>query len=817
MSDIYLWETFDRLGREALERNDFQQANEAFRSAVATAEELEAHDRLVLSLRNLAGTIRAQGQINDSFELLVRTLEVAEQHLDDQHSQIIEAHRDIASVCQELGYLDKADGHLKLVLAFEGLNASPLEQCETLLELAKLAMSRDLPHQAAHYYDRVVDIKTRELGEGHPEIAQALIWLSTAQFQSGQGPQATPSVDRAMKILESQFADEPVHLAQSLLAAAQLVEDSGQLESSLSYRKRALDLLAEHVEDGDPRIWDTREQIATSLAGLGKLEEAVELLEYCLRNREELEDFRRGGIFKNLGGLYLSLGRIEKADEHYVQASELLAGSLGKDHPVYLATQEERIQYLYFTGRIDEALELALGMIRATEERYGPGHPHTAQSYSSTALLAFKAERWEVSLELMKASEKIWLNLRPVPHDVLANCRTNIASCLLHLGQPDEAELSLLSAEEFAGPALLRTIETLRQEIAKQKNADEVPQDLPESPEELVTDEESDTLDLSNLEPPETTDSSQDPFEEIDQAPSPPDSEVEAEVEVEIAPEVEASEEDSEYALPDVVADFATSQPETQSEEPVSDVEEPSPGEEGSSEPQEFVERRRSPRASLVLNKFFDLKVTSDEESDPIQVRSFFVDLGTGGFRVNSERPLDPSSKLQINLPAELLGEEVELQAQVVWQKPLFGESYLQGLQFAGLTENQEQLIHQRFEGENSAGSTRNSRQHFRLYRPFPIKVRSPGNDSWVSSYATDLSLDGLGTRLTSSLSAEEEIKVRLELDFELPTVEVEARVAWSKEGDNGVTHGLQFASMGPVEAKTIKRYIDRCLEFSPD
>lgn len=791
MSDIYLWETFDRLGREALDRNDLNQANEAFRSAVTTAEELGSYDRLVLSLRNLAATLKIQGQLSDCYELLARTLEVAEQHLGDQHSQTIESHRDISSVCRELGYLDKADGHLKLVLAFESLHGSPQEQCETLLELAKLAMSREASHQAAHYYDRVVELKTRELGEKHPEVAQALLWLSTAHFKNGQPGTAGPAVDRAMQILEAQFSDEPLHLAQSLLAASQMMEEGSQAESALVYRKRALDLLTEHLTDEDPRIWDTRELIAGSLAGLGKLEEAVELLEYCLRNREQLDEHRRGGILKNLGALYLSLGKVEKADEHYVQASELLGKSLGKDHPIYLATQEERIQYLYFTGRTDEALNLALSMIRATEERYGPGHPHTAQSYSSTALLAFKAQRWEVALELMKAAEKIWLNLRPQPEDVLANCRTNIASCLQHLGRLEEAEEALLQAEEFADDTLRPLINNIRRQIAAHKSNPTGNEFQPSEAkvEDSVEQLEASTQDIENTGPePEVREQA---MEEM----SLPES---------AGPNQD--EEEMSLAVPAEKAGLQATEATEAPEAPPAEIASARP------DPEEFVERRRSPRASLALNKFFDLKVTSNTNSLPLQVRSFFVDLGLGGFRVNSERPLNSESELSVSLPSEVLGEEVEVKAQVVWQKPLFGESYLQGLQFAGLTEEQTRLIHQKLDGESGS---RSSRQHFRLYRPFPIKLRTENGDSWVSSYATDLSLDGLGTRLNSSLSAGEEIKVRLELDFELPAVEVEARVAWSKEGDNGVTHGLQFASMGPVEAKTIKRYIDRCLEFS--
>ena len=107
-------------------------------------------------------------------------------------------------------------------------------------------------------------------------------------------------------------------------------------------------------------------------------------------------------------------------------------------------------------------------------------------------------------------------------------------------------------------------------------------------------------------------------------------------------------------------------------------------------------------------------------------------------------------------------------------------------------------------------------RQHYRLYRPFPIEVRDSQGE-WVEGYASDLSLEGLGTRLTDKLEAGTTVRLRLKLDFELPTVDVSATVAWSLEGDRGVSHGLQFQTLAPVEAKTIKLYIDRCLEISPD
>lgn len=961
MSDAYLWETYDRLGREALDRRDLNQASEAFRSAVAVAEEIGSHDRLVLSLRNLAATMVDQALIGDSHELLNQTLDIAKSKLGDSHSQTIETQRDLSQVCKELGYLDKADGLLKTVLEYESLHGTPAQLSDTLESLAKLAQARDNPQLAAEYFERIVEIRTQAGGDESPEVAQALLWLSTALHQSGQAEAASAPLAVAFGILEKQFADAPEKLAQSLLAGAQLMVESGQFEPALEHQKRALDILSNHLEPTDPKLWETREFIATSLASLGKIEESIELLEYCLRNQTDAPQHRLGALNKNLGGLYLTLGKQDKAEELYQTASDLLEASLGAEHPAFLATQEERIQLFHFTGQSKKALDIALKCIRATESRFGPGHPNTAQTYASTALLAHSAREWETALELMRAAEKIWGTLRPVPEDVLANCRANIATCLVEMKRFDEAEVSLTLAEETAGPSLRPVLANLRQQLATQDTISEAnivddkesqptpseetaapeenkdtesvePKDdeplaieddpfalpdieelvagdivvdkaqdspeseeldldlsldeepLPESPIETVTEiseaaaddseqteeleatgelaavaevvaDEEESPSAPELVPEDTAESlEQEPQAETpDELETTPESEsleqeptLETEpasesLEQELVAELESEEsspEESEESLTEPSAEpdslvaqttdeeTAESAPEDVETESLDQLEEESPAAEmlagaeteeeaaaESSEPEPFVERRSAPRNPVSLNKFFDLRVAHPEVEDE-NVKSFLVDIGPGGLRINSEQPFPATGDLVLTLPAEVLGEETDLRAQVVWQKPLYGASFLQGIEFQDLTAVQKHLLNQRLDGDNGRA---NSRQHYRLYRPFPIKLLPPGQEEWLTSYATDLSLDGIGTRLKQPLEPDNELRLRLELEFELPTVEVEAKVAWSSEGENGVSHGLQFAAVGPVEAKTIKRYIDRCLEFSPD
>lgn len=922
MSDVYLWETYDRLGREALERQDLIQAEEAFRSAVATAEEIQSHDRLVLSLRNLAAVVSDQGGVSQAHDLLQRTLELAHQSLGPEHSQSIECKRDLAGLCRDLGYLDQATGYFTEVLDIERqINA--LEDIPgTLLSLAQIAQAQEKPEQAVTYYEQVVDLRRAQLGEHHPELAQSLIWLSSARLQAGLSSESEAPMAEAISLLEQQFEDRPQELAQSLMAGAQLMLEAGQLEGALQHQKRALALMQEHLAPEDPKIWEARQLMATSLAGLGNLQEAIELLEYCLHHDEEQDTPQRGALLKNLAGLYLTTQEVEKAEEHYQRASAILKRSLGEDHPAYLALLEEQIQMYHFLNRPKAALQLALRTIAATEHRFGPGHPNTAQVYATTALLAHNAEEWETALELMRAAEKIWGGLQPRPEDVLANCRTNIATCLLRLERFAEADQVLELAALGASPSLRSVIDGLKAQIvtaaegprvipltALEEDDFELPdvvdevnqtsqpvledfgfseqlpkvktglekeeEPKPETGSEFGLEEqfpvipepelnlqpdavgETPVLELSDplefepdLDPLFDLEAPLPIQESVESSPAEQDGAGSEAPATEEPPFEELAETESESSEPVLVEDSVgesspsgslASDPgqeeEPHGEEPdpeqtqeqfevevtppeleslLTSGQEPTKLPQRPTSPEPVTERRTAPRSSLSLNRLFDLQVASSKGGDSEAFKSFLVDLGPGGIRINSEAPFPQEEELILTLPAELLGQETQLRAEVVWQKPLYGASFIQGLAFLNPTSEQCELLGQRLNPENGSGRA-NSRQHFRLYRPFPIKVRVEGEDEWTPSYATDLSVNGLGTRLRAPLQRGEGIKVRLELEFELPTVEVEAKVAWSKGGENGISHGLQFGDVGPVEARTIKRYIDRCLEFSPD
>ena len=913
MSDVTLWDTYEKVGREALERKDFSQAIESFRAAVAVAEKLPGEDlRVVMSLRHLSSATGKAGQLSLAHDLLGRTEEIAVTRLGDAHSETVQVKRDLYDLSRQLGHLEQAEGYLVEVLAAVRAHGETEEFLEILELLAQLAGERGRLDDAAELYQQIVEARSTLYGEDHPSVAQALLWWATALSRSGHGEAAEEPLSRAYGMLERQFAEDPKSLAQSLLAGAELMSSGGRPAAALEHQKRALDLLTPLLEEGHQSLWDTREMIASSLATLGRLEESIELLEYCLKNRQA-RDHRTGAILKNLAGLYLSLQRVDHAEGLYRQASELLHQTLGPEHPASLATLEERIQLYHFTGRPQEALDLALTTIRPTEQRYGAGHPSTAQVYASTAVLAHAARKWETAYELMKAAEAIWESLTPRPLDVLSNCRLNMATCLVEMGRNAEALLALNKVTPAPGSSQEGVVRDLwarleaptpgPEETGKRRSikldlpisnsvepepemgsgprtweADPTPplaapepgternwgnltpvaEDNSEAPdsnpfEDIAFTDPDEDADLSFASAPALTATEDEPLaselaEDIAVSVEPDATEtlVEPEAVEQAFAETPAGEQASLESSPlweeprEHSWDEAETIPGLRAPEPAQDDETDGPGVSDAQprelpdqpapqasddsaddelatsidfDPQEGDDRRSSRRFNLGLNRFFDLSLRN-EQGELQVIRSFLVDLSSGGLRVNTERPLPLKETFELTLPAELLKEEMRMPARVTWQRALFGASHIQGLEFQEVSDAQRTRI-ETILGEGDLQER--GRQHYRLYRPFPIQISHHELPDWISSYASDLSLEGVGTRLETEIRTGQTVRIRLGLEFELPTVEVGATVAWSRYGSNGVSHGLRFEEVGPVEARTIRLYIDRCLELSPD
>ena len=90
-------------------------------------------------------------------------------------------------------------------------------------------------------------------------------------------------------------------------------------------------------------------------------------------------------IHNNLGVLYGEQRRLPDAEAHYRRGRDLLARTLGPDHPSTAMLETNLAMVLGFAGDYDEAEALLQGSLDRMAARLGPEHPDLALSHAELA------------------------------------------------------------------------------------------------------------------------------------------------------------------------------------------------------------------------------------------------------------------------------------------------------------------------------------------------------------------------------------------------------------------------------------------------
>lgn len=223
------------------------------------------------------------------------------------------------------------------------------------------------------------------------------------------------------------------------------------------------------------------------------------------------------------------------------------------------------------------------------------------------------------------------------------------------------------------------------------------------------------------------------------------------------------------------------------------------------------VEARKSPRLNRILAA--ELQIVPGADPEPLNL--FLVDLSLSGMRINTDRELPDDSPFYLRIPLEGLGQtlpgDLALACRVAWKKGLVGGTWVHGLEFL-----QDDLqARPTIEDLLRSCTSETGRRRFRLNRLLPISLQLDPEGPWKELYASDLSTGGMCAQLGQKLERHHPVSVRVHLEFDLPTVELQARVAWTGEQPHGrVETGLEFLDVDEYVSLTIDRYIDRCLSL---
>jgi len=225
-------------------------------------------------------------------------------------------------------------------------------------------------------------------------------------------------------------------------------------------------------------------------------------------------------------------------------------------------------------------------------------------------------------------------------------------------------------------------------------------------------------------------------------------------------------------------------------------------------------ERRVAQRKGVRLNKLIMAQLQHGDESTGLYLH--LVDISAGGVRVNGDVEFPVSESFHLKLQTESFGGEVcsefpelEVEARVVWSKRLLGGMFVSGLQFLNMSDKAKACVAKILEICSPEGK----RLRFRLNRVLGVGIGLEEQTRWLYPLALDLSVEGMRVRLDESLEIGATFPLQIFLEFDLPTVHMNAEVVWRDEvGTGRYQVGLRFHDLNEESAKAIQDYIDRCL-----
>ena len=220
-------------------------------------------------------------------------------------------------------------------------------------------------------------------------------------------------------------------------------------------------------------------------------------------------------------------------------------------------------------------------------------------------------------------------------------------------------------------------------------------------------------------------------------------------------------------------------------------------------------ERRVHRRHGLQINKVIRARACTSSWEGYLYL--YLVDLSEGGMRVNLDRPFPPDESTDLAFDLEGIGA-VHTKVNLAWQKCLAGGTWVAGLEFNHLDEEQAANVHKLLEAYSPEGR----RLRFRLRRLIPVAIRREGADTWCNVTAMDLSPDGMRVRCYEPADQDEQVDVNLGLDDHDSEFKTRAAVKWVQEvGGERYEMGLSFHQIHEAEAALLSRFIDACVGLS--
>ena len=299
------------------------------------------------------------------------------------------------------------------------LKNQPEVQAAMMETIGRVYGNLGLYNTAIPLLEKALELRTRILGDEHPDVASDMNALAEALYNAGKYDDAEPLAKKALGIRRKLLGNKDPAVAESLSNLGGGLIASGKYDEAESTLREALDIRQEVFGMEDVNVATSLTQLALLLKIEGEDDEAERLTRRALSIRRKLLGNDHPAVatsLNNLGRMLYDKGDYDEAAIFLREAVELDRKTLGLNHPDLAISMTGLGRALLKKGKYTEAEKLLRDSLDLRRKALGNEHPSVATGLCNLAILLTQKGDVDEAESLVKEAQTIWKKTLPPDH-----------------------------------------------------------------------------------------------------------------------------------------------------------------------------------------------------------------------------------------------------------------------------------------------------------------------------------------------------------------------------------------------------------------
>ena len=405
----------------------------------------------LVGLFEVSDPSEARGKQITAREILDQGAEKIREELKGQPAIQARLMNTMGTIYQSLGLYDSAAPLLETSLNIRQRELGPdhLDVATSLNDLAGVLYYQGDYDRAESLFRRALAIRRQQLGNDHPDVALSLNNLALVLKVKGDYERAESLFRQALALWRKLLGAEHPGLAKSLNNLAVVLKEKGDYREAEKLYREALAMRRKIHGDDHPDVATSLNDLAVVLKAQGDFDEAEKSLREALAIRRKVLGEAHPDLATSLNDLAVILeakGDYEEAENLYREALAMGLKLLGKDHPDVITSQSNLALLLEAKGEYDEAEALFREVLTFWRNQLGDEHPNVATSLNNLAMVLEVKGDYKEAEGLYSDALTLWRKLLGDDHPNVATTLNNLALVLEAKGEYDRAEAALQEA-----------------------------------------------------------------------------------------------------------------------------------------------------------------------------------------------------------------------------------------------------------------------------------------------------------------------------------------------------------------------------------